>query len=69
VHVTGDQEAYIYSVSIPAVIKLGGNDMSKKKAALKKIISHLKRTGRIYTVKGIDLNYSKGAVVSFRDAG
>ena len=65
VHVSGDRSAYIYSVSIPAVIKLGGDDMSKKKAELKKIVSHLERTGRIHMVKGIDLNYSEGAVVSF----
>jgi hypothetical protein len=30
---------------------------------------HLKETGRIEMVKAIDLNYTKGAVVSFRDAG
>jgi len=65
VHIYGDQDAYIYSVSIPAVLKLGGDDMSKKKAELKKIVSHLKKTGRIHTVKGIDLNYRDGAVVSF----
>jgi cell division protein FtsQ len=65
VHVNGNSEAYVYSVSIPAVLKLGDYDLDKKKIELEKIVSHLKRTGRIHLVKGIDLNYSDGAVVSF----
>ena len=54
---------------MPLVLKMGCNEFDEKKIELKKILGHLKETGRIEMVKAIDLNYTKGAVVSFRDAG
>ncbi len=68
-HFEKDESVSLYSTSTPLVLKMGYNKLAVKKKELKRILSHLKETGRIDMVKTIDLNYSDGAVVSFRDAG
>lgn len=57
----------LYSTSMPLVLKMGYDGLAMKKKKLRSILDDLK--GRIHMVKAIDLNYSKQAVVSFRDAG
>jgi cell division protein FtsQ len=68
-HFEKDESVSLYSTSTPLVLKMGYNKLALKKKELKRILSHLKKTGRMNMVKTIDLNYSDGAVVSFRDAG
>lgn len=65
-HVDKDGNVSLYSVSLPVVIKMQGTDFDLKKAKLKKIITHLKKTGLIHTVRAIDLDYKNGVVVSFK---
>lgn len=68
-HFENDEKVALYSISMPLVLKMGCNEVDIKKRELGRILGHLKKTGRIDMVKTIDLNYSDGAVVSFRDAG
>ncbi|NLD36105.1 MAG: FtsQ-type POTRA domain-containing protein [Desulfatiglans sp.] len=68
-HFEDGEKVSLYSISMPLVLKMGCSEFDEKKIELKKILGHLKETGRIEMVKAIDLNYTKGAVVSFRDAG
>jgi cell division protein FtsQ len=68
-HFEEGEKVSLYSTSMPLVLKMGCSEFDIKKRELKKILGHLTETGRIEMVKAIDLNYSKGAVVSFRDAG
>ncbi len=68
-HFEKGEKVSLYSTSMPVVLKMGYNELALKKKELSRIIAHLKETGRINTVKAIDLDYSDGAVVSFRDAG
>jgi cell division protein FtsQ len=69
IHFNNKDNVSIYSMSLPAVIKIGSNELDLKGRELKKIIKHLTKTGRIHMVKAIDLNYGNGAVVSFRGSG
>ncbi|MBN2419083.1 MAG: FtsQ-type POTRA domain-containing protein [Deltaproteobacteria bacterium] len=68
-HFEKNEKVSLYSTSIPVVLKMGFNEIAAKKKELKKILVHLNETGRIHMVKAIDLNYSDGVVVSFKDAG
>ncbi len=68
-HFEDGEKVSLYSISMPLVLKMGCSEFEVKKRELKKILGHLTETGRIEMVKAIDLNYTKGAVVSFRDAG
>ena len=54
---------------MPLVLKGGCNELVDKKKELKKLMDHLKKTGRIHMVKTIDLNYADDVLVSVRDAG
>lgn len=69
IHINKDGNISLYSLSLPAVIKMGQGELEVKKEELKKIIAHLNKTGNIHMVKAIDLNYRGGAVVSFKNAG
>lgn len=64
-HIGQNGNICLYSVSLPLVIKMRGTDVEVKKDHLRRIFTHLKKTGLIHTVKVIDLNYQNGAVVSF----
>ncbi len=68
-HFEKGKKVSLYSTSIQVVLKVGYDELAVKKKELKRIIEHLKETGRIHMVKAIDLDYSDGAVVSFRGAG
>lgn len=68
-HFEDSEKVSLYSTSLPVVLKGGCDELVEKKKELKKLMDHLKKTGRIHMVKAIDLNYSDGAVVSVRDSG
>jgi hypothetical protein len=59
----------LYSHINASCLKMGCSEFDEKKIELKKILGHLKETGRIELVKGYRPELYKGAVVSFRDAG
>ncbi|MBW1914013.1 MAG: FtsQ-type POTRA domain-containing protein [Deltaproteobacteria bacterium] len=67
IHVDNDGCISLYSLNMPTVIRVNGDEFDDKKTELKKIMAHLERTGRIYSVKTIDLNYDDRAVVSFKN--
>jgi len=69
VHFEEGEKVSLYSTSMPLVLRMGYDGLAVKKKELRRILGHLKETGRINMVKVIDLNYSDLAVVSFRDAG
>lgn len=66
IHVRQDGQVALYFSSLPAVVKLGGGDLERRMENLKRLVDHLNNTGRVRMVKGINLNYSDGAVVSLR---
>ena len=68
-HFEEGEKVSLYSTSLPLVLKMGCDELAVKRKELRRILGHLKETGRIHLVKAIDLNYSDGAVVSLRDAG
>lgn len=69
IHFEKGEKVSLYSTSMPFVLKMGYDGLSVKREELRKILGHLKDKGRIHKVKTIDLDYTDGAVVSFRDAG
>lgn len=69
IHFEEGEKLSLYSTSMPFVLKMGYDGLAVKKKELSRIVGHLKETGQIHMVKAIDLDYSDGAVVSFRDAG
>ena len=69
IHFEKGEKVSLYSTSMPLVLKMGYDELAYKKKELRKILSHLRESGRINMVKAIDLDYSDVAVVSFRDAG
>ena len=69
VHINENGNVSLYSMSLATVIKIGSNELDAKKGEMKKIVSHLVKTGQMCMVKAIDLNYRDGAVVSFRKSG
>lgn len=69
IHFNNKDNVSLYSMSVPAVIKIGSNELALKGDLLKKTIKHLTKTGRIHMVKTIDLEYGNDAVISYRDSG
>ncbi len=65
-HVRKDGHVALYFSSLPLVIKIRGNELSHRIHDLRKLVKHLKDTGRISMVKGINMDYEDAAVVSFR---
>ena len=66
IHVGRDDHVSLYFCSLPAVIKLKGRELKNKMKGLKKVVDHLNRTGRIQMLRGINLHYRDGVVVSFK---
>ncbi len=56
----------LYSMDISAVVRVNVDELDSKKDDLKKIETHLTKSGRMHLVQEIDLNYKKGVVVSFQ---
>ena len=67
VHIKRDGNMSLYFTSFPGVIQARGRDFGFKIDDLKKVVDHLKRTGRTQMVRGINLNYRDGAAVSFKN--
>ena len=65
VHIEKNGEVFLYFSSFPAVVQARGEELGRKISDLKKVVEHLKKTGRIRMVKEINLNYRESAVVSF----
>jgi hypothetical protein len=69
VHVERTGHISLYFVSLPAVIELEQTQLERKMADLKRLVEHLKKTGRIHMVERINLNIREGAVVSYKNDG
>ena len=69
IHVEKTGHISLYFLSLPAVIELEGTQLEKKMADLKRLVKHLKKSGRIHMVERINLNLREGAVVSFKNDG
>ncbi len=69
VHVEKTGHISLYFLSLPAVIELEGTQLERQMEDLKRLVQHLKRTGRLHMVTRIDLNYREGAVVSYKNDG
>jgi cell division septal protein FtsQ len=67
VHVKKDGNISLYFTTFPGVIQARGRDFGFKIDDLKKVVEHLERTGRTQMVRGINLDYQDGAVVSFKN--
>ena len=67
VHVEKDGTLDLYFNSFPAAIHLRGGELREKMEDIKKVVAHLKDTGQIHRVRGINLVYQGGAVVSFNN--
>ena len=67
IHLMDAENVALYFLALPAVVKLNGWEIDKRLSELKKVVQHLDRTGRITSVKGINLYYRGGAVVSFKE--
>jgi len=67
VHVEKDGTLDLYFNSFPAAIHLRGGELREKMVDIKKVVAHLKDTGQIHRVRGINLVYQGGAVVSFNN--
>lgn len=65
-HMKKDGHVALYFSSLSLVIKIRGNELKHRINDLRKLVKHLKDTGRIRMVKGINLDYQDAAVVSFR---
>jgi cell division septal protein FtsQ len=59
-------EVSLYFNHLPAEINIKCDGLPGKMEGLRKVTKHLRKTGRIRQVTGIDLNPVDGAVVSFR---
>ena len=66
IHVDREGRMSIYFNHLNAEIKLMLCDLQSKMDGLKKVTEHLRRTGRIHQVTGINLNHVDGALVSFK---
>ena len=67
VHIKRDGNIALYFTSFPGVIQARGRDFGFKIDDLKKVVEHLDHTGRTQMVRGINLDYHDGAVVSFKN--
>jgi len=67
IHFSDEGEVFLYSVGMPAVVKMGNKDLDIKKGELIKIFKYLEETEQRNLVRSIDLNSGEGAVVSFKN--
>ncbi len=66
VHIDSTGHFSVYFTGVPAEIQMGLPGLELQLAKLDRLISHLKKTGKIHEANRIDLEYPGGAVVSFR---
>jgi len=67
IHIKKEGGISLYFIHLTAEIKLMCEDFMSKMEGLKRVVEHLRQTGRIHQVTAIDLNLVDGAVVSFRE--
>jgi len=68
VHIEDPQYFSVYFKGIPAEIQMGPTNLELQLAKLRRIVRHLRSTGRINQASRIDLQYAGGAVVSFQSS-
>ena len=68
VHVRKDGDVYLYFGSLPVAIQSNSLELEKRMKDLKKVVEHLKETGRTQMVRSINLNYRDGAVVAYKNS-
>ena len=66
VHIDSTGHFSVYFSGVPAEIQIGLPGLEIELAKLDRLISHLRKTGKIREANRIDLEYAGGAVVSFR---
>jgi cell division protein FtsQ len=69
VHVEKTGHVSLFLLSLPAVIEFEGTELETKMGDLKRLVKHLKETGRLQMVERINLNIREGAVVSYKNDG
>jgi cell division protein FtsQ len=67
IHFRDDGGVSVYFKKMKIEIRTGLLGIENKIDSLRKVVAHLNRTGKISQVGGIDLNYSNGIVVSFKN--
>jgi cell division septal protein FtsQ len=67
IHIRRNDGVSLYFNEMSAEIKTEWNEIINKMDALRRVIAHLSRVGRIGKVAAIDLNYSNGILVSFKN--
>ncbi len=65
IHISDDQHLSLYFSGFPAEVQVTVSNFTAELEKLKKIVGHLKRTGRLAMVNRINLDCRSGAVVSF----
>jgi len=68
IHINDTRHFSVYFRGIPAEIQMGPAGLKVQLAKLRKLLRHLKNSGRIQEASRIDLEYAGGAVVSFQPA-
>ncbi|MFZ7110551.1 MAG: cell division protein FtsQ/DivIB [Desulfatiglandales bacterium] len=66
IHVKENGDISIYFCSLPFQIKCRANELNQKMADLKTLVRHLKDSGRIPMVRGINLDYQDAAVIAMK---
>ncbi len=66
IHMNDGGDALIYSLSMPLAVRMGMEDLDKKKSRLKTLVRYLQGSSVIDTVRVIDMNNLDGIVVSFK---
>ena len=67
IHFRRDGGVSIYFDKMSVEIRTEWKTIERKIGSLRKVIKHLNRTGKINLVEVIDLNYSSGIMVSFKN--
>jgi len=65
IHINDSRNFSLYFKGIPAEIQMGAMGLRIQVAKLRRLLRHLKDTGRMQEARRIDLQYAGGAVVSF----
>jgi cell division protein FtsQ len=66
IHLQSSGNISLYFRSLPATVQVGARDIERKIIDLGKIVEHLRRTQKVWSVRRINLHYRDGAVVSFK---
>ena len=67
IHVRNDDEMSLYFKHLKAEIRCKWHHLKGKMDGLRKVSQHLAKTGKMEQINRIDLNYTDGAVVSYKN--